>query len=204
VCRDAGVQLVLAGLTPRIASTLVAGGFDVKAPNVRRFADLDHGLEWAEEMILGANDTPQSLGDVLDTALTRVGTRMLMELGEHRRVAAGGLLLRQGEPSNELIFVISGRVQVLLRLGSQNLEESKRLRTYGPGSVVGEMGFFSGEQRSADVVAEVDSEVLCITHECNARIENQHPELARAIHRHVINTLAQRLRSANDEIRLLL
>jgi SulP family sulfate permease len=204
VCRDAGVQLVIAGLTPRMASALGAGGFDLKASNVRRFADLDRGLEWAEEVILGSNDSPPSLAEVLDAALTRVGTRMLMELGEHRSVAAGERVLRQGEPSNELIFVISGRVQVLLRLGAQNAEESKRLRTYGPGSVVGEMGFFSGEQRSADVVAEVNSDVLCITHECNAQIENQHPELARAIHRHVINTLAQRLRSANDEIRMLL
>ena len=127
-----------------------------------------------------------------------------MELGEHRRVAAGQVVVRQGEASDELIFVISGRVQVLLQLNTRDTEESKRLRTYGPGSVVGEMGFFSGEPRSADIVAEVDAEVLCITRECNARIENLHPELARAIHRHVINTLAQRLRSANDEIRLLL
>jgi sulfate permease, SulP family len=204
VCRDASVQLVLAGLTPRMAGMLAAGGFDLKASNVRRFADLDRGLEWAEELILGANETPQSLADVLDGALTRVGTRMLMEIGEHRSVKMGGLVLRQGEPSDELMFVINGRVQVLLRLGTLNAEESKRLRTYGPGSVVGEMGFFSGELRSADVVAEVDTELLCITRECNARIENLHPELARAIHRHVINTLAQRLRSANDEIRLLL
>jgi SulP family sulfate permease len=204
VCREAGVQLVLTGLTQRMAAMLAAGGFDLKASHVRRFADVDRGLEWAEEIILGAHEAPRSLNDVLDAELTRTGTRLLMELGERRRASAGELVIRQGEPSNELMFVISGRVQVLLRLGTSNPEESKRLRTYGPGSVVGEMGFFSGEPRSADIAAEVETELLCITRECIARIENLHPELARAIQRHVINTLAQRLRSANDEIRLLL
>jgi SulP family sulfate permease len=203
VCRDAGVQLVLAGLTQWMASILAAGGFDLKLPNVRRFADLDRGLEWSEEFLLGASDAPPSLGDVLDGALTRVGTRLLQEIGERRQLKAGTRFVRQGDPSDEFMFVISGRVQVLLRLGNQNTDESKRLRSFGPGSIVGEMGFYSGEPRSADMVAEVDTEVLCITRECHAVIENQHPALARALHRHIINSLAQRVRSANEEIRLL-
>jgi len=102
------------------------------------------------------------------------------------------------------MFVMSGRVQVLLSLGGADTEASKRLRTYGPGSIVGEMGFFSGEPRSADVVAEVATEVLCITRERHTDIENLHPGLARALHRHIINTLSRRVRLANDEIRLLL
>jgi SulP family sulfate permease len=102
------------------------------------------------------------------------------------------------------MFVVSGRVQVLLRFGSRNAEESKRLRSYGPGSVVGEMGFYSGEPRSADMVAEIDTELLCITRQRHTEIENQHPELARALNRHLINTLAQRVRLLNEEIRILL
>ena len=203
VCRDAGVQLVLTGVSPRITALLAAGGFDLKAPQVRLFPDLDRGLEWAEELILGGADAKQSVSDVLDMAFTRVGTRLLIELGEHRQLQAGQLLVRQGDPSDELMFILSGRVHVLLRLGATG-DDSKRLRSYGPGSVVGEMGFFSGEPRSADIVAEMDTEVLCLTRERVTEIEHSHPELARAIHRHVINTLAQRLRSANDEIRLLL
>lgn len=203
VCRDAGVQLVLAGLTTRMAALLEGGGFDLKASHVQRFADLDRGLEWCEEFLLRDTDAPELLAEVLERALTPVGRRLLREVCEQRRVPAGEVLIRQGDPSNEMFFVERGRVRVLLRLGS-NPEEWKRLRTYGPGTVVGEMGFFSEELRSADVVAETDSEVLCITRERLTEMEARHPELARAIHRHVINTLAQRVRSANDEIRLLL
>jgi SulP family sulfate permease len=204
VCRDAHVQLVLTGLTPRMAALLAAGGFDLQAECVRQFTDLDRGLEWAEGVLLGGTEAPQSLADVLDASLTRVGTRLLMELGESRQVRAGERIVRQGAPSDELIFIISGRVHVLLPLGGQNHEEAKRLRSYGPGSAVGEMGFFSGEPRSVDIVAEVDTEILCLTRERHAEMENHHPGLARALHRHVINTLAERVRSANEEIRLLL
>lgn len=204
VCCESGVQLVLTGLTPRMASVLATGGFDLKLPNVRRFADLDRGLEWAEEFILGQCEAPPSLADVLDGALTRVGTRLLLEIGEHRHLAAGEKVFQQGDPSNELMFVITGRVHVLLRLGARESDESKRLRTYGPGSILGEMGFFSGEARSADIVAETETELLCLTRERHAVIENLHPGLARDLNRHIINTLSQRVRSANDEIRLLL
>lgn len=204
VCREAGVRLVLTGLTARIASQLARSGFELGAAHVRRFADLDRGLEWSEEFILGQTDAPRSLAEVLDDALTRVGSRLLYETCECRAVSAGEPLVRQGEPSNEMFFVETGRVHVLLRLDTASADESKRLRTYGPGTVVGEMGFYSGEPRSADIVAEKDTRVLCIARERLAEIETAHPALARAIHRHVINTLSQRVRASNDEIRLLL
>lgn len=204
VCREAGVRLVITGLTTRMASMLARGGVELSGANVRRFADLDRGLEWCEDFILGQNDATRSLADVLDEALTRVGSRILTQKCEYRRLAAGELLVRQGEPSNEMFFVESGRVQVLLRLEGMSIDDSKRLRSYGPGTVVGEMGFYSGESRSADIVAEKDTQVLCITREQLAEIEVAHPALARSIHRYVINILSQRLRCSNDEIRMLL
>jgi SulP family sulfate permease len=204
VCRDAGVRLVLTGLTSKMAALLARGGFELNAAHLRRFTDLDRGLEWCEEFILGQSDAPRSLAEVLDEALTRVGSRLLTELCEYREIPTGELLVRQGDPSNEMFFVETGRVHVLLRLGSSSGDESKRLRTYGPGTVVGEMGFYSGELRSADIAAVKDTRVLCLTRERLAEIENTHPALAKSIHRHVINTLSQRVRCSNDEIRLLL
>lgn len=204
VCREAGIRLVLTGVTTRMASVLSRGGFELKAANVRRFADLDRGLEWCEEFILGQTDAARSLADVLDEALTRVGSRIFVELCERRKVPAGEFLVRQDDPSNEMFFIESGRVQVLLRLGGTGVDDSKRLRSFGPGTVVGEMGFYSGEPRSADIVAAKDTELLCVTRERMSEIENTHPAVARAVHRHVINTLSQRLRCANDEMRTLL
>lgn len=204
VCREAGVRLVLTGLTPRLGGVLARGGFELDAAHVRRFSDLDRGLEWCEEFILGQGDVARSLAEVMDEALSRVGARIFVERCERRRLATGELLVRQGDPSNEMYFVATGRVQVLLRIESAGTEDAKRLRAFGPGTVVGEMGFYSGEPRSADIMAVQDTEVLCLSRERMAEIEVAHPELARSIHRHVIKTLAQRLRSSNDEIRTLL
>jgi SulP family sulfate permease len=204
VCLEAGVRLVLTGLTPHMAGMLARGGFELGAAHVRRFTDLDRGLEWCEEFILGQTDVARLWPAVLDEALTREGCRIFVEMCEQRRVAAGEALVRQGEPSDEMFFVVSGRVQVLLRLEGDRADEAKRLRAFGPGTVVGEMGFYSGEPRSADILAEKETEVLCVTRERMAEIEEVHPALARSIHRHVINTLAQRLRCSNDEIRTLL
>ncbi len=204
VCRDAGVRLVLTGLTPRMAGVLARGGLELDAAHVRRFPDIDRGLEWCEEFLLGKGDAARSLDDMLNEALSAVGARIFVEVCERRRVAAGDALVRAGEPSNEMFFVASGRVQVLLRLENVGLEEAKRLRAFGPGTVVGEMGFYSGEPRSADIVAVQDTEVLVVSRERMTEFEESQPALARSIHRHVINTLAQRLRCSNDEIRTLL
>ena len=204
VCHDANVQLVLTGLPEHLTSRLTAGGFSLASPQVWNFADLDRGLEWAEEFLLGPADAALSLCDVLDGALGRVGTRLLLELGEPRQFGAGDKLARAGDPSDEFMFVTHGRVQILMCLPGQGTMNAKRLRSCGSGSIVGEMGFFSGEPRSADIVAETDAGVLCITRARYAEIEARHPTLARDLNRHIINTLAQRVRLANDEIRVLL
>jgi sulfate permease, SulP family len=201
ICREAGVQLVLTALTPRMATLLSRGGFDLAAAHVRRFAELDRGLEWCEDFLLSEANAGGTLADVLRKTLSDDGVRRLFEACEHRQIAKGAVLVRQGEPSNEMFFVQRGRVHVLLQVGQ--VEESKRLRTYGAGTIVGEMGFYSGEPRSADIFAEQDTEVVCISRERLEAIERSDPELARALHRHVILTLAQRLRAANDEIRVL-
>lgn len=202
VCKDAGVRMVFTGLNSRMASQLTRGGLELGSAHVRRFADLDRGLEWCEEFVLGQAETPRTLTEVLEDALTRVGCRLLLELGEHRQIPAGAVLVRQGDPSNEMYFIESGRLQVSMKLDAAG-GDSKRLRSYGPGSMVGEMGFFSGEPRSADIVAEKEAQVFCLSRERMTAIENDHPALARALHRHVIAVLSQRVRSTNDEIRQL-
>ena len=69
---------------------------------------------------------------------------------------------------------------------------------------MGEMGFFTGEARSADIMAGEESLVLSISRACLEGLEASHPAVAREIHHYVIKSLAQRLRTANDENQLLL
>lgn len=203
VCREAGVQLVFTGLTGRLEFLLARGGLELNAAHVRRFADLDRGLEWCEDFILRQSNAPRPPGAMGDVALTLAGSEVLLKTGEQRRLAAGDMLVRQGEPSDEMFFVVSGRVHVLLRTALAHGGDSIRLRTYGSGTVVGEMGFFTGEPRSADIVADEDTRVLCISRAYLLTLETSHPGIVREIHCYVIKTLAQRLRAANEENQLL-
>jgi SulP family sulfate permease len=207
VCRDAGVKLVFTGLASRLESLLVRGGFDLGAPHVKCFADLDRGLEWCEDIILGQTTEvkePPLPGLRVVGALSHSASQVILETAEQRRLEAGDMLVRQGEPSDAMYLVESGRVHVLLRSALAQGGDSIRLRTYGPGTIVGEMGFFTGEARSADIMAGEESRVLGISRACLEGLEASHPAVAREIHHYVIKSLAQRLRTANDENQLLL
>jgi SulP family sulfate permease len=66
------------------------------------------------------------------------------------------------------------------------------------------MALYSGQLRSADVVAETACRVRRLSAERFARLEGEHPGVAIQFHRFVVRLLSYRLAAANDEIRGLL
>jgi SulP family sulfate permease len=109
--------------------------------------------------------------------------------------------MRRGDPGDALYFVERGEVSVFVSLGD---EKRKRVRTLSAGTVVGEMALYSGQPRSADVVAETACRVQRLSAERFARLEREHPSVAIQFHTFVVRLLAYRLAAANDEIRALL
>ena len=107
------------------------------------------------------------------------------ELVEIRR---GEILVRQGEPSDALYFVLSGRFGVY-RDGA--VEPSAEI---AHGQPIGEIGFFAGLARTATVSALRDSRVLAITRERFRELSNASPRLRDA----VIMSLARRLGAGVD------
>ena len=205
LCRELGTELVLTGVSNWIEARMARGGFDFGAQHVHRFADLDRGLEWCEERILGRRETPAGLvAQTWGGALTSEEGALLEKCCERRRLVPGELLIRQGNASDAMYFIERGRVHVMLPPETPGEGSMKRLRTYGAGSIVGEMGFYTGEARSADIVVEEETEALCLTRERLSTLEVSDPALAHALQRVVIQNLAQRLRAANEEIRELL
>ena len=69
-------------------------------------------------------------------------------------LGAGDTLMRQGEPGDAMYLVVSGR----LRAYAQDADGAEQpLREMARGQVVGEMALYTGEPRSATVVAVRDS-----------------------------------------------
>lgn len=112
-----------------------------------------------------------------------------------REVAANDHLFSTGDVSDALFFVRDGRFSVMLG--------GVHLRTLLPGTLIGEMGFYSGEARMATVTALMPGIVDALTHDDFERMANENPQLFASFHRAIVRLQADRLRSANAEIAAL-
>ena len=99
--------------------------------------------------------------------------RELEEVVEWRRVPAGEVLLRQGEPSDALYVVVTGRLRTAVR-GPDGSETV--VRETGAFSTVGELGLLAELPRSATVMALRDTEVIRLPREAFRAYALRHPE----------------------------
>ena len=98
----------------------------------------------------------------------------LVAVGHRRRVPAGRMLVREGDPGGQLFLITQGEFRAF------SCNEAGREITFGtagPGEVIGEMAL-DGGPRSADVVALVASEVVVIEREALADFMRENPEFA--------------------------
>jgi len=114
------------------------------------------------------------------TALRRLEARTTV-----KRVRRGTVLLRQGDPPDVLYLVVSGRFLVL----PDDKEEA--VAEIGPGEPLGELAFFGGGVRTANVVAARDSTVLVLTTKAYADVAREEPSIVSAILAAVAKRLAQ-------------
>ncbi|NNL97994.1 MAG: cyclic nucleotide-binding domain-containing protein, partial [Acidimicrobiia bacterium] len=198
--------VVMTGVNPEIKNQLQVGGFDESLPGVEFFPDLDHGLEWCEDVLLGVadaqvdhtHDAQHLLSSLMDV---EGGADRLRQYVERVEVKAGEALIQQGTAATDLFIVESGSLTAQLELEGQPIA---RLARVGTGSVVGELGFYTGELRTASVLATTDCVVERVGVEAVARMEREDPDLALALHRAMVRLVSDRLARANDAVRALI
>ncbi len=134
--------------------------------------------------------TPAAGDAILEASAFR-RLEALAEHGEPMELRRGEVLVRQGEPSDALYFVVSGRFSVHVD------EAGSPIAEIGQGQPIGEVGFFTGLPRTATVVALRDSSVLAFTRE---QFDRAGESLA-AIREAVIVALARRLSHNNRPLR---
>jgi SulP family sulfate permease len=181
-----GFELVFAGGPDAVVRKLRPAGTDPSRGMVRFDPDLDHGLQRVEEGLLADRAaSPDGSPDSLSGLPPR-----LRDSIERVSVPQGTLLIRQGDPSDDLFVLESGRLSV----EATTPEGTRmRLRTISPGVMVGEIALYLGRPRTADVVAEIPSVVLRLNRETIERLEHEDPETAASLHRGLAETLAERL-----------
>ena len=112
---------------------------------------------------------------------------------EEESFSAGQIIVKQGEVGDALHLLRSGAVEVVLEHEGRRVESVAIL---GPYECFGEMALFTGQKRSASVIALIDSVVLKLRKETWEELLAQHPSLSL----HFCKILSQRLAETNQDI----
>ncbi len=142
-----------------------------------------------EEDVRATLAKSELLADLDPTALM-----FLVRLGHRRTYKTGDVLMRQGEPSNSIHFLLSGKVRA--ERSRRTDDRPLRLADLEAGAVVGEMGVVIDIPRSATVTALVPTESLELDAPNFERVAKAYPIL----HRVVARLLSERLRATETAV----
>ena len=114
------------------------------------------------------------------TGLSAPDLMNIMSVTQTRKIEKGVNLFNQGDKSDGLYVLLSGKLQVYIfsgHIGGTN----KVLATLNPGQYVGEFGLIDGEPRSASVSVMESGEILFLPALAFGIILDQQPHIADAV-----------------------
>jgi glutaminase len=204
------VQLVLASVSAdgglrRLAEAIAA---ESSGRLARVFHDVDAALEWCEDQLLaraghGGLATRYALSEInLFKGLNSAECRLLEAIVQPLIFEKGDVIIREGADARLFFVLARGKVSVhITMLGEGN--RKKRVASIGPGLSFGEMALLDGGKRSADIVA--DERVICygLGVEQLQALAAEHPNSMITILGNLTREFSERLRHANQEIRVL-
>jgi SulP family sulfate permease len=173
----------------------------------KAFGEVDDALQWVEEVALEeAHVEPTSrpalgLGDIALFRGRKPDTLAALEACmDTRTCRAGERIFSTGETGDELFLIRRGAVRVVLALdeGREHL-----LATFRRGDFVGEMAFLDRAPRSANAVAERETELFVLSRARFDQLADDHKRLGIAVLDGVARALALRLRRTNREVQAL-
>lgn len=112
---------------------------------------------------------------------------------EEERYSGGQTIVKQGEVGDSLFVIQSGAVEVVLEHDGLRVESVAIL---GPYECFGEISLFTGQKRSATVLALIDSIILKLSNETWHELLAEHPSLSL----HFCKVLSQRLAETDRDI----
>ena len=202
------VHLVFADVSPGILNRLRQGGL-VQAGNpfFHVLPDLDYGMEWCEDSLLaGEASSLVTQAASLQAQLKKAFPSPeqidgFMKYLERVELEQDHILINQGDPPEAMYFLDSGQVTTRLIMEKG---QAMRLRSMSAGTVIGEIGMYLGDIRTATVVTSKPSVVYRLSRTSLRRMQVESPELAASLHQWMVRLLAQRLSENNRTLEVLL
>ncbi len=210
----AGKRLLLSGLALDDLRARSIQDMDVHArlAHAQIFADADRALEFAEDRLLDTLAPAAAAHAPLPLAHTLLGSGLgaqelavLAGLLVERRFARGDLIFRRGDPGDVLYVLLQGQVGIWLHAPAADADaaaraRSRRLVSYAPGVVFGEMGLMHGQPRSADAVAEEATVVLELARAAYDALARDHAVLLGKLLLGINGLLGARVRALTGEL----
>ncbi|MEF2231970.1 MAG: SulP family inorganic anion transporter [Pseudodesulfovibrio sp.] len=202
-----GVEILITSAPLELENHLEGMGYVGESEGqFKVFFNLDFALEWCENRVLDSENMLEMKRMALPELLAPVFPEpkyipALMKVLRRVDLNKGQAAFRQGDVSDSMYFVESGRLDVELELEGGKL---LRLKKVGPGAVFGEMGLYTNAPRSATVRATEKCVLYGMTKEKLAAVEKRAPMLATAVNRYLINMMSDRLGDANVKVRDLM
>lgn len=202
---ERGLLLLLTSVPLELEEHLEGLGYRLGGEEgaIRIYLNLDYALEWCEDGILDEAGFVEERRDTLEELLAATFPEprlvpALMRVLERVEVPKKRAVITQGDASDSMYFLQSGKVQAELALPGGKL---LRLKKMGPGTVFGEMGLYTSAPRSASVVATERCVVYRLSVERFKLIQAKAPTLAAAVNRFVVTLLADRVSEENAKNR---
>jgi SulP family sulfate permease len=207
----AGKHLLLAGLSPRSSRTRMIRDMDVhgRLVDTQFYPDVDRALEYAEDRLLAELMPSEVAGRRLPLEQTLLGAglqpleiALLASMMTERRVAKGEAVFRRGDPGEAMYVSLQGQIGIWLpsAQGTGATPHARRMVSYAPGVLFGEIGLLEGRPRSADAIAEDDALILELTRSDYERLAADHPVLLGKLLLNLGLLLSSRVRALTDEL----
>ncbi|MCI0743857.1 MAG: glutaminase A [Verrucomicrobia subdivision 3 bacterium] len=172
----------------------------------RSLDDNDLALEWCENRLLEATlpaREPDRAVQPTDYELlqnfTPAEVEILTSLLKRRVYQQTEAIIESGDDAREMFFLARGNASVFVTLASGT---RRRLATFSPGMVFGEMAVIDRSPRSARIVADTAVECDTLNVEDIERLGKSHPEIRIKFLENLTVSLCRRLRKANRELSL--
>ena len=153
---------------------------DVRQPVAAPAEVVAAALARAEHATDQLDQLPAALHPIpLLSALSEAAFRRVLGTLVLRRLPAGALVIREGEPGNAFFFVASGQLRVFATDGLGRQTELARL---GENAVFGEMALLSAQPRSASVGCLTEVDLLEVGRQALASLADELGPVAEALH----------------------
>ena len=174
---------------------------------VQMFGELDEALEWVEEQLISDAHLEALRRPALALHEIELFTgrkaETLAELEacmEVRQFPPGARIFSAGDTGDEIFLIRRGAVRIVLPMGGA---PAHHLATFRRGDFFGEMAFLDHHPRSADAVAERETDLFVLSRVKFDALADQHKRLALNLFEGISRGLAHRLRHTNMELRSL-